>query len=268
MDNNYRDKDYYGDLELSPGASEVDIKDAYRRLAVIYHPDKNLGNPDATSKFQAIGEAYGVLNDPQKRAYYDWVRSSSDPQSAGYASGTSNMAESGPSYYGYGDDSNYVSAFSHYGYHEALNHVYTNDTVSTGSSGATLKTNGSRRSIRNKIVVGGATDTVIEYNGNRLEISGFHNIRDGVITGGTVKLNEEVIPSEDEESRVFHLSRMDLGVATEFGDRSEARNAERERKESESQGSSSQHGYKKLKEYEEYQDNSHGLSSHRRSTRS
>ena len=63
-------RDYYEVLELSKGASEEDIKKAYRKLAKKYHPDLNKA-PDAADKFKEVQEAYEVLSDPQKKAAYD-----------------------------------------------------------------------------------------------------------------------------------------------------------------------------------------------------
>ena len=64
-------KDYYEVLGLQKGASEDDIKRAYKRLASKHHPDKNLGSKEAEEKFKEINEAYEVLGDDQKRAAYD-----------------------------------------------------------------------------------------------------------------------------------------------------------------------------------------------------
>jgi len=64
-------RDYYAVLGLEKGASEEEIKKSYRRLAVKYHPDKNPGDKVAEENFKELGEAYEVLNDPQKRAAYD-----------------------------------------------------------------------------------------------------------------------------------------------------------------------------------------------------
>ncbi len=61
-------KDYYNILGVERGCSQEDIKKAYRKLAIKYHPDKN---PDGDSKFKEIAEAYGVLGDQEKRASYD-----------------------------------------------------------------------------------------------------------------------------------------------------------------------------------------------------
>ena len=63
-------KDYYAILGVSPSAGETEIKKAFRRLAVRYHPDKNPG-VDAKHKFQEISEAYDILGDAGKRSLYD-----------------------------------------------------------------------------------------------------------------------------------------------------------------------------------------------------
>ena len=63
--------DYYKTLGLNRGASDDQIKRAYRKLALKYHPDKNPGNEEAASKFADIGNAYEVLSDAEKRQIYD-----------------------------------------------------------------------------------------------------------------------------------------------------------------------------------------------------
>ena len=64
-------RDYYEILEVSQNASESDIKKAYRRLAMKYHPDRNPGDSDAEVRFKEAKEAYEVLSDAQKRSAYD-----------------------------------------------------------------------------------------------------------------------------------------------------------------------------------------------------
>jgi curved DNA-binding protein len=67
-------KDYYKILDLAPNASEEQIRKAYRRQALRYHPDRNSGDPAAGERFREIAEAYGVLADPVKRRQYDQLR--------------------------------------------------------------------------------------------------------------------------------------------------------------------------------------------------
>ena len=63
-------KTYYEILEVDKKASQEDIKSAYRRLVMLYHPDKNK-LPEAEEMFKGIAEAYSVLSDPGKRKQYD-----------------------------------------------------------------------------------------------------------------------------------------------------------------------------------------------------
>ncbi len=76
--------EYYEILGVPRDASEGDIKKAYRRLAMEYHPDRN-ASPEAEAKFKELSEAYQVLSDPQKRAHYD--RFGSAPSGSGGFSG-------------------------------------------------------------------------------------------------------------------------------------------------------------------------------------
>lgn len=80
-------RDYYEVLGLSKGASDDEIKKAYRKLSKKYHPDINK-DADAETKFKELTEAYEVLSDPQKKAAYDqYGHAGTDPSYGGGAGG-------------------------------------------------------------------------------------------------------------------------------------------------------------------------------------
>ena len=77
-------RDYYDILGIDKNASQDDIKKAYRKIAIKYHPDKNPGDKSAEENFKEAAEAYEVLSNPEKRAQYDQF---GDPEAFKQASG-------------------------------------------------------------------------------------------------------------------------------------------------------------------------------------
>lgn len=73
-------RDYYEVLGVSKTANADEIKKAYRKLALKYHPDRNPGDKEAEEKFKEAAEAYDVLSDTDKRAKYDQFGHSMGPQ--------------------------------------------------------------------------------------------------------------------------------------------------------------------------------------------
>ena len=80
-------RDYYEVLGVSRTAEEVEIKSAFRKLAMKYHPDRNPGDKESERKFKEINEAYEALKDPDKRAAYDRFGHAAFDQNAGFGGG-------------------------------------------------------------------------------------------------------------------------------------------------------------------------------------
>ena len=84
-------RDYYEVLGVDKNATEEDIKKAYRRIAIKYHPDRNPNNKEAEEKFKEAAEAYDVLHDPQKRQQYDQFGFDAPGGFGGFSSGGFSM---------------------------------------------------------------------------------------------------------------------------------------------------------------------------------
>ena len=81
-------RDYYEVLGIQKGASDAEIKKAYRTMAKKYHPDMNPGDKDAEQKFKEVNEAYAVLSDEKKKSIYDqYGFDGLDPSRGGGAGG-------------------------------------------------------------------------------------------------------------------------------------------------------------------------------------
>src|SRR5579872_4677960 len=82
-------RDYYEVLEVSKDADDETIKKAYRRLAMKYHPDRNVGDQEAEAKFKEATEAFEVLRDPHKRSQYDRYGHNAPDRLGGFGPGSS-----------------------------------------------------------------------------------------------------------------------------------------------------------------------------------
>ncbi|HEY5524920.1 MAG TPA: DnaJ domain-containing protein, partial [Clostridium sp.] len=91
-------KDYYEILGLQKGASDDEIKKAFRKQAIKYHPDKNQGDTTSEDKFKEVNEAYQVLSDSEKKARYDQY-GTADANGAGFNGGGFDYSDMG----GFGD---------------------------------------------------------------------------------------------------------------------------------------------------------------------
>ena len=86
-------RDYYEVLGINKSATSKDIKQAYRKLAIKYHPDRNEGNKNAEEKFKEAAEAYEVLSNAEKKARYDQFGHQGMAGGGGFGGGFSNMSD-------------------------------------------------------------------------------------------------------------------------------------------------------------------------------
>ena len=93
-------RDYYEVLGVSKSASDDEIKKAYRKLAIKYHPDRNPGDKEAEAKFKEINEAHEVLSDKQKRARYDQFGHAGVGGASGFGGASGNPFGGGFNYNG------------------------------------------------------------------------------------------------------------------------------------------------------------------------
>ena len=80
-------RDYYEVLGLKKGATDDEIKKAFRKMALKYHPDRNPGDKEAEEKFKEVNEAYGILSDPDKKSKYDRFGHAGVDPNAGFGGG-------------------------------------------------------------------------------------------------------------------------------------------------------------------------------------
>ena len=116
-------RDYYEVLGVAKNANADEIKKAYRKAAIKYHPDKNPGDKEAEEKFKEAAEAYDVLSNPEKRARYDQF---------GHA-GMSGAAGAGGGFGGFGGGFSMEDIFSQFG--DIFGGHFSGGSYRTSSSG-------------------------------------------------------------------------------------------------------------------------------------
>jgi curved DNA-binding protein len=176
--------DYYKILGVSRDASAADIKNAYRKLAMQYHPDRNPGDKKAEERFKEINEAYQVLSDPKKRQRYDQVGDSySQWQENGAPGGGFDWSRWTTQQPG-GQAVDLNDLFGEGGFSDFFSAIF-------GGMGQTLRSRGSRRApsyqqqvtISLKEAFGGAT-RILQIGNRRVEVK----IPAGVRTGSRIRV--------------------------------------------------------------------------------
>lgn len=130
-------KDYYEVLGLKKGATDAEIKKAYRQMAKKYHPDLNPDNPEAEAKFKEVNEANDVLSDPEKKARYDQFGFAGVDPSYGAGAGTGGSG-------GFGGFGGFTGGFSSAGGVD-LGDIFDNIFGSGFSGGSRTSPNSPRR---------------------------------------------------------------------------------------------------------------------------
>jgi molecular chaperone DnaJ len=104
-------RDYYEILGCAKTASDKELKSAYRKLAMEYHPDRNPDNPEAEAKFKELNEAYSILSDDQKRAAYDRMGHAAFGQGGGGAGGFQDFGDIFSQIFGQGGGGGFADMF-------------------------------------------------------------------------------------------------------------------------------------------------------------
>lgn len=195
-------KDYYKVLGVNKNATQDEIKKAYRKLAVKYHPDKNKGNKEAEEKFKEANEANEVLSDPQKRKKYDelgenwkYYQQSGGQQDFDWSQYTNQGG--GQSYYSTGDFSDTFgggSGFSDF-FETLFGQGFGGSQTRSRRSGSTrrAKLKGEDLTAEMSITLEDAykgAEKIFDLDGQSIKLK----IKPGISNGQTLKLNSKGAP--------------------------------------------------------------------------
>ncbi len=183
-------KDYYKILGVDKKASSADIKKAYRKLAMKYHPDKAKGDKSAEEKFKSINEANEVLSDPEKRKKYDELGSNwqNYQQSGGSNEGFdwgryANQGQGGYQQY----SGNFEDMFGGSGYSDFFDMFFGGSGRTRRGGGRSVSTKGQDMQAIIEITLHEAyngTSKVFNYNNQSIKL----NIKPGITDGQVLKL--------------------------------------------------------------------------------
>lgn len=186
-------KDYYKILGVDKNATKEDIKKAYRKLAMKYHPDKTKGDSSAEEKFKSINEANEVLSDPEKRKKYDELGSNwqNYQQSGGNSQGFdwNSYANHGSNSYQY--SGNFEDVFGNSGYSDFFDMFFGGGFGNERKSRRGARSNVSNRGQDLQAVIEitlkeaySGTSKLFSYNNQSIKL----NIKPGISEGQVLKL--------------------------------------------------------------------------------
>ncbi len=193
-------KDYYSILGISKNANQDEVKKAYRKLAVKYHPDKNPGNNKSEERFKEISEAYEVLKDPEKRKKYDqlganWKQyENAGAGQGGYRDFQTGRGTGGRTYHFEGNVNDLFG--SEGGFSDFFNAFFGGMGQDFGGSGRQPAYKGRDLQAQMEITLVQAyhgTSGILNVNGSKLRI----NIKPGTYDGQELRIKGKGGPAQD-----------------------------------------------------------------------
>lgn len=200
-------RDYYDILGVSKTADATQLKSAYRKLALEWHPDRNK-SPEAETKFKEINEAYQVLSDPQKKQTYDQFGHSAFSQGTGPASGpfTGSWGQQGPFSYTYSTGGQ--NPFADFGGFSDPFEIFEQFFGGSGFTGrrGPRKPHYSLRIPFMTAIRGGAEEVSIDGRKHTIKIPA------GTDTGTHLRFTDFDITFEVEPDKTFHRDGADIYI--------------------------------------------------------